>query len=302
MVGVRGLATVTPGSAEKTAKKKGAEQGKLDRVDRDGRNNPMLELVEERDEEEKEQEQESLAQPPGHGTGMRKLAGDAFRTDSKKNRIAPAYSDVDQGNLQDAWLLASCAAVAHADPELIVRRVQKKADGSFQVTLGEDTLRVTPEFSNERYADPAPNGQADTLWVALIEKAWALREAGSYENLEGGNPSRALEALTDRFCRRITLFETMELSALYRRMSDARKSRRAMVIRTRDSDVTSPLHPEHCYAVLDVIEKGKARLVRLYNPWGSKNNTRPIASMVLEVPLEALVKEAATLHLVTGGR
>ena len=61
------------------------------------------------------------------------------------------------------------------------------------IKLGKDEYRVEPEFPNEGYADPMPNGQNDTLWVALVEKAFAQASAESYANLERGNPARALD-------------------------------------------------------------------------------------------------------------
>jgi hypothetical protein len=275
---------------------KGAEGRLVDRITRDEGRNPMLALVSPDEEEEKD----SLAQPSGHSSGLRPFTGEAFRTGPKGKLIPPTFSDVDQGNLGDAWLLAACAAVAAADPEQLVRRVSKNYDGGFTVRLGPDSMRVTAEFSNERYADPTPNGQADTLWVALIEKSFALREAGSYENLEVGNPSRALELLTGRPTTRVSLYDGMGLEALGRQVAEAKKTGRAMVLRTRDSEVQAPLLAEHCYAVLDWIPTGSA--LRLYNPWGTKNRSRPLEELVHEIPLAALAAQAETLHMVSGGR
>jgi hypothetical protein len=111
--------------------------------------------------------------------------------------VPPTFGDVDQGNLSDAWLMACFAAVAHAQPAQIMKRIDRLDDGAFQVRVGKHTLfRITPEFSGEGYADPMPNGQEDTMWCALLEKAWAKREAGAYTLLEVGNPSRALEDLS----------------------------------------------------------------------------------------------------------
>lgn len=294
-VGVRGLTRATPARSQKIAKKQGVdEDGKLDRVDRDGRNDRMMELLEGKEEERAEEE---LAQPTGHGMGVTPLDDDAFRSDKAGRPIPPVFGDVDQGNLGDSWLLASLAAVAHAQPAELVRRVQRIGAASFNVRLGEEEIRVKAEFSNEGYASPTPNGQKDTLWVALVEKAFALRESMSYQNLEGGNPGRALDALTGARSKKTSISELTKADALYKALREGKSATRAMVLRTRPQNVASPLHPEHNYAVLDVFERGKSRIVKIYNPWGTKNNSRPLSSMVHELELEAIRRDCESLHL-----
>ncbi|MCK6547200.1 C2 family cysteine protease [Myxococcota bacterium] len=297
-VGIRGLTTVTPSTTQKAKGKKGADDaGKIDRVVREEQGNKMLLELEEQVEDATEGE---LAQPAGHSAAMRWIDGDAFRRDVKGRPLPPVFGDVDQGNLGDAWLLSACAAVAHVRPHDLVARVAKNEDGSFTVRLGDEHLMLKPEFPTEGYADPLPNGQRDTLWVALVEKAWAQHEGGSYANLEAGSPAAALEALTGKPAKRTSLGEHTNLDKLWAKLRDAKSEGRPMVLRTRESAVAQPLAADHCYAVLDVIERAGAKLVRVYNPWGTKNNSRPLESMIAEVPLDALREDAEALYV--GGR
>jgi hypothetical protein len=306
----RNLTTITPsttgksegGKSTKTAKKSGAESGKLDRIDRDEVSALSLDKI--TGEEERRpggrgwrQPEEELAQPAGHASNRRRFKGEAFRTDAKDRTVPPTFSDVDQGNLSDAWLLATFAAVAHAQPASIMKRFEKLPDGAFNVSIADQLLRVTPEFAGEGYADPAPNRQEDTLWCALLEKAFALREAGAYTHLETGNPSRAMEDLTGRPARRLSLSDLSRADKVWTILREARRGERAMVFRTREQGAAQPLQSDHVYAVLDVSERDGKRTVRLYNPWGTNGGERTIESMITDSTLEEIIRDGLSFHI-----
>ncbi len=294
-VGIRGLTTITPTTTNRTAKKKKTEDGgKIDRVDRDDESNAMLMEFAEPEEDEQE---EGLAAPAGHNVAMVRFTDDAFRTDAAGRQMAPTFSDVDQGNLGDAWLLASCAAVAHARPTSLLKRVTRNLNDTFTVRLGDDEYRVAPEFPNEGYADPMPNGQSDTLWVALVEKAFAQAAAESYANLECGNAARALEALTGARTARQTIAPSLPPEKIFDRLREGKRASAPMVVRTHESRVTKPLTADHFYAVLDAYERDGLRFVKLYNPWGTKGGSRPLEEVVHEVSIEALSNDCDALFI-----
>lgn len=291
MVGLRALNPTGPATAGKVAKKgPAAPAAKLDKVDRTDADEQRRRVFEQVMEDE---EAAALAPPPGHAEGSRLVPGEAFRRDAKGKPIAPTYGDVDQGNLADAWLLASCAAVAHSAPSILTRRVRRRTPDDFAVELGDDTVIVTSELSLEGYADPTPNGQADTLWVALVEKAFAIREGGSYAHLETGNAARALESITGLRSRRISVTEHIDASRLMKRLQEARAKSVPMVLKTRAGNLGEPLVGDHNYAVLDVT----ADALKIYNPWGSAGGTRPIEAMVHTIPLAQVLREVEALYL-----
>jgi len=240
------------------------------------------------------------ALPANATPGTTRVEGNAFRTDARGNVIPPAYTDVDQGGLGDCWLLAASAAVAHRDPEHIQGRITKNTDGSFNVRLGSDTQRVEPTFPNAGYADPTPNGQQNTLWPALVEKAYAQREGNSYARLEGGNPGRAMEALTGQPSRRTTITASSDLDRLWGTLRDGVTGDHPMVLSTPPGTVAAPLHENHAYAVLDAYERDGQRYVRVYNPWGTNDNSRTADAMTHELRLED-VRANFTMLDVNGG-
>lgn len=293
-VAIQGLQTRRP-EQKKAKKKKGASGGgKVDEVVREDLENELIAALSREDRGSNKQE---LAQPPGHGAGTKTVAGEAFRTDQKGREVPPTFSDVDQGNLGDSWLLAACAAVAHSAPQHLLRRVKRNKRGTFDVKLASTKHTVNPDFSTEGYANPTPNGMQDTLWVALVEKAFAQRLAGSYLNLETGTAGRALEALTGRPSVRTTITETVRPDKIFAKLRAGKESERAMVISTRESGVSSPLHPDHAYAVLDAFEKDGAKLVRLFNPWGTNGGTRRLDEVTYDIRIEDLGSNAEALHV-----
>jgi hypothetical protein len=297
---IQGYSGVGGGAATKKAKKGGSvEEAKADRIDRDDPSNAMLvEIV----DEHSRKKGDSVLCPSGHSPSVIWVDGDAFRTDKAGLTVPPTFSDVDQGNLSDSWLLASLAAVARSSPQHLLKRCDQKRspEGEFTVRLGKVDIFVTPEFSSEGYADPMPNSQTDTLWVALFEKAFAKREGNSYAAIEIGTPSIALQLLTGRPTVRSSIHPGTELDRLWAKMTDAKKDGRAMVLTTRESGVSSPMHPEHAYALLDLYEKGNERLLKLYNPWGTKGGTRGIETVIHEVKLDDVRANCASLF-VSGG-
>ena len=184
----------------KTAKsKEGGSSTALDRVSREEENLLVQEVTEEqRRRRGRGYNDFSEIEPvSGHSKTLVRRAGRAFRIDAEGRQVPPHFSEVEQGNLQDAWLLAVLAAVARAQPDALMQRVQPSQKGDFTVQLGERVYPVTPEFPSEGYAEPEPQNLNDTLWVALVEKAFALESACSYAELETGNPSRALPLLVE---------------------------------------------------------------------------------------------------------
>lgn len=103
--------------------------------------------------------------------------------------------------LGDCYFLCALSALAER-PNLILRLFHSKEYndcGFYAVWLnffGEWTLYtiddIFPCFKNQP-AFSKSNG--DELWVILLEKAYA-KAYGSYEIIEGGNPSTALKDLT----------------------------------------------------------------------------------------------------------
>ena len=196
----------------------------------------------------------------------------------------PSYLDVEQGQLGDCWLLASLAEVAAQDPQAITQMF--KYDGTTVdngVTVGVYTVRffnsndvaksVTintelPEGGN--WYDHPLNG---VLWVALAEKAYAVANglgyvsssdpgSSTYNNLESGYPTWALQAITGNSGSNSFVSTSQIVSAW-----DAGN----FVVLPTVTPISSELVPNHDYAVVGY--NASTGLFTLLNPWGGATNS-----------------------------
>ncbi|MEO1336001.1 MAG: C2 family cysteine protease [Myxococcota bacterium] len=271
------------GKKARSGKAKDAASSGLDRVSREEQNL----LIEEVGEDPRHRRgpgsdhYDDLEPAAGHATTMMRRQGRAFRIDDDGRTLPPHFSEVEQGNLQDAWLLASLAAVATAQPAALLQRVKAGRNERFMVRLDQRTYPVSPEFPSEGYAQPEPKGQTDTLWVALFEKAFALESACSYAELEAGNPAQALARLVTGETRRHRVRTNVEAGEQLTQLRAYRSGEHPMVLISRTSNVSSPFVADHAYAVVDVTATGE---VALYNPWGTRRGTRSLDSVLHRMP------------------
>jgi hypothetical protein len=119
----------------------------------------------------------------------------------------PRSADINQGDLGDCWLLAGLGAVANQNQNIIRQNVVDFDDGTYGVRLGNKFYRVDNELpvwdtangatsANVRFAKL---GAQDSMWVAIVEKAYAHFRYGTntYDSLQnpGGRSTEVFEAL-----------------------------------------------------------------------------------------------------------
>lgn len=112
----------------------------------------------------------------------------------------PRTDDVVQGNLGDCWLVAGMASVAHRDPTAVRQTVADFGDGTYGVWLGGRAYRVDadlPTYAGTTTPQFAQLGHDDSLWVAVVEKAYTHHRTGAntYGSLNGGWGVEALRGL-----------------------------------------------------------------------------------------------------------
>ncbi len=116
------------------------------------------------------------------------------------------HDDVVQAeDTRSCYFLASVAAVADRDPELLADRITDNGDGTYDVrlydtNLGEDvTTTVTdlpmvdgvPSQGHSEERDGAGNPE---LWPAILERAYG-EMWGGYEDIQGGTAAEGMAAL-----------------------------------------------------------------------------------------------------------
>ncbi|MPZ81442.1 MAG: hypothetical protein GEV28_13975 [Actinophytocola sp.] len=100
----------------------------------------------------------------------------------------PRIEDIDQGDFGDCWLLAALGSTALTDPEKIKDLITDNGDGTYSVHFQDGDVTVSDDALLDQGADQGK-------WVAVIETAYAEREGGTYDEIEGGYADHAYEDL-----------------------------------------------------------------------------------------------------------
>lgn len=211
-------------------------------------------------------------------------------------------NDITQGGLGDCYFLASMAAIAKQNPELIKNMIQDNKDGTYTVTFYErrsfyefwkpefEAVKITVDNTfpvrdgSPIFSQPGDtSGDEKELWPMIAEKAYA-KWRGGYGDIEGGWPHDAMEQITGASSH---TYDPASINihdlANYQKQGFAitadthYDSKLTLgdyeIIDFRDKTDTTlytknkgPLVPDHSYYVTNVNEETKT--VTLRNPWG----------------------------------
>lgn len=191
--------------------------------------------------------------------------------------------DINQGQIGDCWLLAGIGSVAQTLEregkldEFLAEHLRPVGDPPthWVVTLYQDgePVEVTVEAKSTpggvRGADGEPN------WLSIYERAAAEHRGGSYDDIDGGFSSDAMELMTGRSADKdgqLDLAEIEEKLAGGRAVSvgteDTRDDDFDWVWESEEVNRTDVV-PNHAYVVVEVKSNDDGeKVVVLANPWG----------------------------------
>jgi hypothetical protein len=221
----------------------------------------------------------ATATEPSAATAYSPVSGSLFGANGL------SYLDVHQGDLGDCWLMASLAEVAARDPAdiqgMFTAAGTTVENGStvsiYKVRLYNGSgvagyFTVDTELpSGGTYYDQATNG---VLWAALAEKAYAeangagwvttsYEGSDSYNALNGGDPSWALQAITGK--------PANDFSINPANIAAAWKAGQLIVLgsspNANDNLIVGDSQGTHAYAVVNYVASS-SNPFELYNPWG----------------------------------
>jgi Ca2+-binding RTX toxin-like protein len=219
-----------------------------------------------------------IAEPAG-GDSSEDFAGlSLFGTDG------PSVTDIQQGDLADCWLMASLAGAVHISPNVARQLIVDLGDGTYAVHT-RNALLNTDEFfrvdtdlpvkssdlTKPQFAGLGADG--DSLWVPLVEKAWAIDKSNDYMQLESS---------FDPFSETgSSFFPLGQIGGTSRRIFRITDGDRALGNLAANNwagtywtklDQAEALHTSasHCYAIMsvDFDGAGNPTFVHLYNPHG----------------------------------
>jgi hypothetical protein len=210
-------------------------------------------------------------------TGESDLAYESFAADPLFSPAGPAANDVVQGGLGDCFFLAVLAAIAGTDPGQIRQEVVELADGTFLVRFSSKGTIVyehvdaeLPTYSNGQLAY-AQLGQGDSLWVAIMEKAFAIfrDNQDSYADISAGWMN---EVYTDLGLTTTTTDQASQANAgdMMSLIQSELAENQAVTVAILTVTPDAPLLADHAYSVDSVVvTDGVVTGLTLRNPWGN---------------------------------
>ena len=187
----------------------------------------------------------------------------------------PSEDDINQGAVGDCYYLSVLSSVAKLDPWKIRQSVLDMGDGTYLVQFSRGGNRVfvrvdgqLPVIGNGQ-PDYAGLGQGGSLWVAIMEKAYAVFHGPtpSYGSIDGGWMDQSYAALGDASS---SIYGAATPGLLLSQIQSEVLAGKSVTYATYNVADNAPLLPSHAYAVARVNTDmlGNPLSVTLRNPWG----------------------------------
>jgi hypothetical protein len=188
----------------------------------------------------------------------------------------PSADDIVQGYVGDCWYLSTLAAIARTNPNAIRQAVVELGDGTYAVQFKDDNgatafVRVDGDLPQNDWGDLeyAGLGKQDSIWVAIMEKAYAsFREAGvsDYASLDGGWMS---EAFGDLGYDSNHIWDVKSGNDLLNKIDAELKAGKAVTIAIYEPAAGASLIGSHAYTVVAVeTDANGVKTLVVRNPWG----------------------------------
>jgi len=192
----------------------------------------------------------------------------------------PSADDIQQGQAGDCYFLATLAAVAKTDPQVIRQSVADLGDGTYAVQFSgsngaKNFVRVDNDLATYSWNSSSPAyaklGNGNSMWVAVMEKAFAYFRNGkcTYASLDAGWMSEAFRALGRESDSLWKGSDVKNATTLAGELQDLIASGKSVTLGVGSVPSGHSLIGNHAYTVDGVITNNDgSKSVRLRNPWG----------------------------------
>ena len=198
-----------------------------------------------------------------------------FANDPLFGPTGPSPDDVAQGAVGDCFYLAVLSAVAKTDPAKIRQSILDMGDGTYlvQFVRGGSKVFVRVDAQLPVWPDGTPAyaglGQGQSLWVAIMEKAYAIFHGpgASYASIDGGWMD---EAFASMGANPADLYGAANGAGLLSQIQSDLLAGQAVTYGTNVAVSGSSLLDQHAYEVVHVNldSQGNPVSMLLRNPWG----------------------------------
>lgn len=199
-----------------------------------------------------------------------------FSSDPLFGPGGPSEDDIVQGQIGDCYLLSVLSSVAKLDPAKIRQSILDLGNGTYLVQFSRSGSNVYVRVDGQLPVlgdgelDYAGLGAGDSIWVAIMEKAYAVFHGptASYGSIDGGWMDEVYTALGDL---PKSTYGGSGASALISLMATEIEQGESVTYGTTDTILDgAPLVPDHAYTVDSIVAdaQGLPTGLRLRNPWG----------------------------------
>jgi hypothetical protein len=213
----------------------------------------------------------------------------------------PTQDDIRQGYLGDCYYLSTLASVAKVDPMRIEQSVVQLADGSYVVQIDKgataDYVHVDGNLPTWSWGalTYANFGQQGSMWVAVMEKAFAVVRTGadSYASLNSGWMTESFSTLG---LASTGFYSFANAGQLMTTLEGQLSANKAVTIGINTPAAGAPLIGDHAYEVVATVTDPTTHGtdVELRNPWGVDgvaNSTNPNDGYVIVTPAQLFASE-----------
>jgi len=185
----------------------------------------------------------------------------------------PSYTDIKQGSVGDCYFLASLAALSTTHPMLLQQSITPLGDGTYAVRFYKDGKEVYLRLDGDLPTNSsgqlvyARAGGGGSIWVPLLEKAYAFFRTGSnsYTSIGSGWMSDVFPVLTGQGSTSRSVGGT---AAMVYDFLETQLNAGKAVTAANTGVTAGPIVGGHAYTVMSVQMINGDMTVTVYNPWG----------------------------------
>lgn len=193
----------------------------------------------------------------------------------------PSPNDIKQGGIGDCYMLAGLGAIAQDRPDAIRENVVDFDDGTYGVRLGDKFYRVDNDLCVSSTTDTTPDnaglGAANSMWVAVVEKAFANYRTGAntYASIESGWSVEINRAFRSTSAGEKDIQSYTSATALADDLYNRWNTYQAVTIGFLGEKTAgvggAPLVMSHMYTVMSFTRNSAGTItgITLRNPWGT---------------------------------
>jgi hypothetical protein len=212
---------------------------------------------------------------PTDGTNYKNFRSNPLFADN-----GPSINDIDQNATNDCWILATLGAAVGDNSYVGREMVADFGDGTYGVRLGSSFYRVDADLptTSTGALTNAGLGQQNSIWVAIVEKAYASYRTGvnTYASLNFGDSQDAFKAFNLGSVGGSYYAAGSNSATVANDLYNHWKSiNNSCTVCTGTVPSGSPLVANHCYSVTYVARdsSGNVTSITVRNPWGPDNTS-----------------------------